>query len=109
LILYVHLHRPSDRPPASVAAFHVLRVESGIPQRNRGLASHVKSIHAEHNHGIRFRQFTGPFLHVLRVAPDRALNDVLRAGDVVLRADIDDLNGLARIEHGLDLFDRDSR
>jgi hypothetical protein len=48
----------------------------------------VKSVNAEHYHRIRFRQFTRPLLHALRVAPDRAFDDVLRTGYVVPRTRI---------------------
>src|SRR5215831_3494060 len=107
--LSVDLRRASDRLPGRVAALHVLGIESSLPQRGRSAASDVKSVNAEHYHRIRFRQFTRPLLHALRVAPDRAFDDVLRTGYVVPRTRIDELDQLAFVQHRLDIFHRDSR
>src|SRR5262249_50852027 len=107
--LSVDLRRASDRLPGRVAALHILGIESSLPQRGRCDASDVKSVNAEHYHRIRFRQFTRPLLHTLRVAPDRACDDVLRTGYVVPRTRVDELDRLALVQHRLDIFHRDSR
>src|SRR5262249_58523666 len=107
--LSVELRRASDRLPGRVAAFHVLGIESGLPQRGRSAASDVKSVNTEHYHWIRFRQFRRPLLHALRVAPDGAFDDVLCTGYVVPRTRVDELDRLALIQHRPDIFHRDSR
>src|SRR5262249_35661124 len=107
--LSVELRRASDRLPGRVAAFHVLGIESGLPQRGRSAASDVKSVNAEHYHWIRFRKFRRPLLHALRAAPDGAFDDVLRTGYVVPRTGVDELDRLAFIQHRPDIFHRDSR
>src|SRR5262245_54335321 len=108
-ILSVDFRRASDSLPGRVAALHVLGVESSLPQRGRSAASDVKSVNAEHYHRIRFRQFTRPLMHALRVAPDGAFDDFLRTGYVVPRTRIDELDRLALVQHRLDIFHRDSR
>src|SRR5262245_40059528 len=107
--LSVDLRCASDRLPGRVAALHVLGIESSLPQRRRSATAYVKSVNAEHYHRIRFRQFTRPLLDALRVAPDRAFDDVLRTGYVVPRTRIDELDQLAFVQHRLDIFHRDSR
>src|SRR4029453_19516984 len=94
------LRRASDRLPGRVATLHVLGIKSILPQRGRSTASDVKSVNAEHYHRIRFRQFTRPLLHALRVAPDRAFYDVLRTGYVVPRTCVDELDRLAPAQSG---------
>src|SRR2546425_7045550 len=93
----IELDRASDRFPGRVAAFHVLRVESGLAERDGCLASDVKSVSAEHDHRIRFRQFADPLLDAFRIAPDSAVHDVLLPRNIGPRASIDDLERRAGV------------
>ena len=69
----------------------------------------MKSINAEDDHRIGFREVTDPFLHPIRIAPDGAVHDVLAAGDVMPGTGIDDLHRRAGVQHGLHFLDGNSR
>src|SRR5262245_4636774 len=106
--LRVQFYRPSDRLPGRVAALHVLRVEAGVAKRDGGFASDVEPVGAKHYDRVGFRQLPNPFVDPLRVTPYRAVHDVLLSRDVRPGAGIDDLDRLARVQHGLDVLDRDT-
>src|SRR5262249_62021696 len=69
----------------------------------------MKAVHAECDDGCLFRERAHPLLDPLWVAPDRALRDVLTAGRVVARTCVDQLNFLARLDHGLHVLWCDRR
>src|SRR5438046_3219118 len=100
----MRLRCTTDRLPAGMAAFHVLRVEAGLAQRNGGATSDMKSVDAEDDHGVGLRQLAHPFLHPLRVAPRGAVDDVLRARDVVPGTRVDELDRLSGLEHRFHLL-----
>src|SRR6476620_10212290 len=100
--------RASNRLPGRVTALHVLRVEAGFPQLDRGLAADVEAVYAEHHHRVGLRQLAGPFLHEVRVTPDRTVHDVRLPRHGVPRASIDDLHWLASLEHRLHFFYADA-
>src|SRR4029450_5090722 len=106
--LRVQFYRPSDRLPGRVAPLHVLRVEAGFAERDGGLASDVESVGAKHYDRVGFRQLPDPFVDPLRVTPYRAVHDVLLSRDIRPWAGIDDLDRLSRVQHGLDLLDRNT-
>src|SRR5258706_5493480 len=91
----------SNRLPGRVATLHVLRVEAGLPQDDRGLAADMEAVYAEHHHRVGLRQLAGPLLHEVRVAPGRTVHDVLLPRHGVRRASVDDLHWLASLEHRL--------
>src|SRR4030095_276670 len=108
-MLHVQLDRAPDRFPRRVAALHVPRVESRLPQRDRRLASHMESVRTKHHDRVGFRQFADPVRDALRITPDGTIHDVLLAGDVRPRTSIDDLDRRAGVQHGLDFLDANTR
>src|SRR5215218_11353457 len=107
--LYILLYRRSYRAPCRVAAFHEARIESGVAQSDRGLASDVKSVGAKCDDGLRLRELAHPILHAFGIAPRGAFDDVLLARDEMPRARVDELHRLSGVEHRLHFFDADGR
>src|SRR5580765_1454577 len=83
--------RMADRPPAGVSAVHVLRVEPGFAQLDRGFAAYVKTVRAVHDDRLRLGKLADPLLEQLGIAPLNALRDILAARDGRPRAHVDDL------------------
>src|SRR5437868_13386376 len=104
----MRLRCTADRLPAGVAAFHVLRVEAGLAQRNGGATSDMKSVDAEHDDRIGLRQLAHPLLQALRVAPRGAVDDVLSARNVMPWTCVDESDRRSGVEHHLHLLDADA-
>src|SRR5262245_53471472 len=92
-----------------MATSHVLRVESGLAQRDRRLASNVESVCAKHHDRVGLREFAKPLLDALRITPHGAIHDVLLTRDVGAWTSIHDLDWSAGVDHGLDVLDGDAR
>src|SRR5262245_21186441 len=107
--LRVELQGATDGLPGRVPALHVLRVEAGLAERDGGLAADVKAVGTEDDDWLRGGQLANPLRDALRVAPDRAVHDVLLPRDVGAGTRVDDLHRLAGVQHGLDLLDPDRR
>src|SRR5262249_35062732 len=90
--------RAPDRLPGRMATLHVFRVEAGLPQRDGGLAADMEAVNAEHHHRLGLRKLASPFLHEVRVAPGRAVHDLLLPRHGVPRASVDNLDRLAGLE-----------
>src|SRR5581483_10142903 len=89
------LDRPFGSFPCVMPASHVARIETGFAQRRRRLTSDVESIDTESDDWGRLRKLPDPVIHALRIAPDRAFHNILRAAAVVSRPSIDNLDRFA--------------
>src|SRR3954470_9170529 len=88
--LGVHFDRVADRLPARMPAVHVPRIEACVAQLDRGLAAHMETVRALHDHRFCLRELADPLLELLGIAPRNALGDLLAARDGGLRAHVDD-------------------
>src|SRR5437016_9165523 len=98
------LYPTFDRLPRVVPPRHVSRVEPGLSQRGRALASNVEAVHAEGHNGLVLRQGADPLVDAFGIPPDSAVDDVLRPRAVVARPGIDELDTLTGGPHILNLF-----
>src|SRR5215831_15864087 len=97
--LFEQFYRTFKGFPCVMTARHVAGVKTRISQGGSALAANVKAVHAERHHGYFLRQGTNPFIDVLGITPDRAVEDVMGPRTVVARARVDDLHGPTGSQH----------